>query len=224
MPVEAILFDADGVIQRPTADRQARWTALIGGAEAAVVSRFKNDIFAAERPCHDGNGDFLSALREVLVNWNCADLYDDAVRTWTAIEVDQPVVELIATVKVSGMPCYLATNQEPYRARHMTEQLNYGRIFDRLFFSCELGCSKPDPRYFTAVLAAANLTPDTTLFIDDTEANIRVAESLGIRAELFEAERGMDAVREMRRIFTRHGIPSGGQSPGVLSGGVSSPP
>jgi hypothetical protein len=47
MPVEAILFDADGVIQRPTADRQARWTALTGGAEAAVVSRFKSDIFAA---------------------------------------------------------------------------------------------------------------------------------------------------------------------------------
>jgi putative hydrolase of the HAD superfamily len=212
MPVEAILFDADGVIQRPTADRQARWTALIGGADAAVVSRFKMDIFAAERPCHDGNGDFLSALREVLVKWNCADLYEDAVQTWTAIEVDLSVVELIATVKQSGVPCYLATNQEPYRARHMTEQLNYRRIFDRLFFSCELGCSKPDPRYFTAVLAGANLTPDTTLFIDDTEANIRVAESLGIRVELFQAEAGTDAVREMQRIFSLHGVPSGNWS------------
>ena len=145
----------------------------------------------------------------MLVKWNCADLYEDALRTWTAIEVDQPIVELIASVKVSGVPCYLATNQEPYRARHMTEQLNYRMIFDQLFFSCELGCSKPDPRYFTAVLAAADLTPDTTLFIDDTEANIRAAESLGIRAELFEAEPGTDALREMRRIFTRHRVPSG---------------
>jgi HAD superfamily hydrolase (TIGR01509 family) len=214
MQVEAILFDADGVIQRPTADRQARWTALIGGAEAAVVSRFKSDIFTVERPCHDGTGDFLSALREVLVKWNCADLYEDTLRTWTAIEVDQAVVDLIASVKMSGVPCYLATNQEPYRARYMTQQLNYGKIFDRLFFSCDLGCSKPDPRYFTAVLAAAHLTPETTLFIDDVEANIKAAESLGISAELFDAEPGTDAVREMRRIFTRYGVRSVRQSTG----------
>src|SRR5881394_3543076 len=183
MPIDAILFDADGVIQRPTADRPARWTALVGGADDDVVSRFKQDVFEVERPCHSGNGDFLAGLRDVLAKWNCADLYEDALRTWTAIEVDQPVVELIGTVRKSGVRCYLATNQEAYRARHMTEQLHYGRIFDRLFFSCELGCSKPDPRYFTAILAAANLTPDATLFIDDVEANVRAAESVGIRAE-----------------------------------------
>src|SRR5690349_18260080 len=119
MFIDAILFDADGVIQRPTADRQARWTALVRGADATVVSRFKSDIFAVERPCHDGDGDFLLALRDVLAKWNSADLYDDALRTWTAIEVDQLMVDLIATVKASGVPCYLATNQEPYRARHM---------------------------------------------------------------------------------------------------------
>ena len=116
-------------------------------------------------------------------------------------------MDVIATVRKSGVRCFLATNQEAYRALHMTEQLHYGRIFDRLFFSCELGCSKPDPRYFTAILAAANLTPDATLFIDDVEANVRAAESVGIRAELFTAEPGTDAVREMRRILARYGCP-----------------
>ena len=207
MPIDTILFDADGVIQRPTADRPARWTALLGGADDEVVGRFKQDVFAVERPCHSGDVDFLAALRDVLAKWNCAHAYEDALRTWTAIEVDQPVVELIAAVRMSGVRCYLATNQEPYRARHMTEQLHYGRLFDRLFFSCELGCSKPEPRYFTAILAAATLNPDTTLFIDDTEANVRAAESVGIRAEVFTAEPGSDAVREMRRILTRHGCP-----------------
>jgi len=206
MFIDAILFDADGVIQRPTADRQARWTALVRGADATVVSRFKSDIFAVERPCHDGDGDFLLALRDVLAKWNCADLYDDALRTWTAIEVDQLMVDLIATVKASGVPCYLATNQEPYRARHMAEALNYRHVFDRLFFSCELGCSKPDLRYFTSIIAAAQLTPERTLFIDDTEANIMAAERVGMHAELFEAEPGTHAVQEMRRILARHGM------------------
>jgi len=90
MRVEAILFDADGVVQRPTSDRRAQWRALIGGAHEAV-GRFKCDIFAVERPCHDGGGDFLSALREVLIRWNCTGSLDDALRAWTAIEVDRGV-------------------------------------------------------------------------------------------------------------------------------------
>mgnify|MGYP003693563795 CR=1 FL=1 len=57
MRIEAILFDADGVVQRPTADRQAQWRALVGGADEAV-GKFRGDIFAVERPCHDGIGDF----------------------------------------------------------------------------------------------------------------------------------------------------------------------
>jgi len=35
MRVEAVLFDADGVVQRPTADRHAQWKALLGGADDA---------------------------------------------------------------------------------------------------------------------------------------------------------------------------------------------
>ncbi len=205
MPIEAILFDADGVIQRPTADRRAQWTALVGGADEAV-GRFKCDIFAAERPCHDGDGDFLSALHEVLVRWNCTGSLDDALRAWTAIEVDSDIVELIAGIRASGMPCHLATNQEPYRARHMTEKLNYRAVFDRLFFSCELGCSKPDPRYFRTILDALSLPPEAVLFIDDTQPNIAAAQDLGIRAELFGADTATDAVQEMQRILLRHGI------------------
>jgi putative hydrolase of the HAD superfamily len=205
MPIEAILFDADGVIQRPTADRRTQWIALLGGPDEAV-GKFKCDIFAVERPCHDGDGDFLSALREVLVQWNCTGSLDDALRAWTAIAVDSDLVDLITSIRASGMPCHLATNQEPYRARHMTEKLNYRAVFDRLFFSCELGCSKPDPRYFRTILDALNLPPDTVLFIDDMEPNIAAARAIGIHAELFRAGPVTDPPDEMRRILSRHSI------------------
>jgi putative hydrolase of the HAD superfamily len=205
VPVEAVLFDADGVVQRPTADRHAQWRALLGGADEAV-GRFKCDIFAVERPCHDGGGDFLSALREVLVRWNCTGSVDDALRAWTAIEVDRGVTGLIARVRASGVPCHLATNQEPYRARHMSKVLDYRHVFDRQFYSCELGCSKPDPGYFRAILESLNLPPHAVLFIDDMEANVAAAASIGIRAELFGPVSDMDGVHEMQRILSRHGV------------------
>jgi putative hydrolase of the HAD superfamily len=205
MRVEAVLFDADGVVQRPTADRRAQWRALLGGADESV-GRFKCDIFAVERPCHDGGGDFLLALREVLARWNCSGTVDDALRAWTAIEVDRGITGLIAKVRASGIPCHLATNQEPYRARYMSEVLDYPQVFDRMFYSCELGCSKPDPRYFQAILGALDLAPQSVLFIDDVEANIAAANSIGIRAELFAPVHEVDAVIEMQRILSRYHI------------------
>jgi len=205
MRVEAVLFDADGVVQRPTADRHAQWRALLGGADDAV-GKFKCDIFAVERPCHDGGGDFLSALGQVLVRWNCTGSVNDALRAWTAIEVDRGMTGLIAKVRASGVPCYLASNQEPYRARHMSDVLDYCSIFDRLFYSCELGCSKPDPRYFTNILRSLNLAPQAVLFVDDVEANVAAAGSVGIRAELFAPEPATDSVEEMQRILSRHDI------------------
>src|SRR5215471_1486171 len=205
MPIEAILFDADGVIQRPTADRQFRWIALAGGS-ADDVHRFKHAVFAVERPCHDGVGDFVTSFRNVLAEWNCKGSLDDALRMWTSIEADAPVMDLIAVVRASGVNCHLTTNQEPYRARYMTETLNYRSHFDRLFFSCHLGCSKPDRRYFTSVLSDLGHAPDNLLFIDDVEENVAAARSEGIRAELFEAEPGVQSVNEMRRILNRHGV------------------
>ena len=39
---------------------------------------------------------------------------------------------------------------------------------------------KPDPRFFELILDHEGLVPEETLFIDDTAANIKVAQSLGI--------------------------------------------
>jgi putative hydrolase of the HAD superfamily len=86
----------------------------------------------------------------------------------------------------------------------MAETLKYRTLFDRLFFSCELDVSKPDPRYFKTILATLDLPPEGVLFIDDVDANIVAAGSLGIRAELFGA--ASDPLEEMRQILSRYGI------------------
>lgn len=51
--------------------------------------------------------------------------------------------------------------------------------FDRMYLSYELGITKPDPEIFRRVIEAEQLQPNTTLFVDDGEANIQSAKSLG---------------------------------------------
>jgi HAD superfamily hydrolase (TIGR01509 family) len=212
----AILFDADGVIQFPTANRRAVWTELLGGAEDAV-DLFFHDVSAVEKLCYHGEGNFVEGLREVVGRWNCAGSLEDALAAWTAIQVDQEVLRLVASLRASGIACYLATNQEPYRCCHMREMLGYGNVFDRQFYSCEMGFSKPNPNYFRAILDVLNLPPEEVLFLDDNAPNVVAAESVGMRAEVFAPAEGVRPVEEMRRILVRHGLLkiSGGQPPAL---------
>jgi len=55
-------------------------------------------------------------------------------------------------------------------------------LFERLFLSYEIGMHKPDAGIYTHVLENAGLKPEETAFFDDSLANIRAAELLGIKA------------------------------------------
>lgn len=60
------------------------------------------------------------------------------------------------------------------------EGKNVNDYFDRIFLSCDLHLSKPDIKIFEKVLQKTEIKPEETLFIDDSEANCKAAESLGI--------------------------------------------
>ena len=60
-------------------------------------------------------------------------------------------------------------------------KIDFKGLFDKVYYSHEIGMRKPDAEIFEYVLSDAGLDPVKTLFIDDTEINIRVARSLNIQ-------------------------------------------
>ena len=56
--------------------------------------------------------------------------------------------------------------------------------FDQLFLSHEMQLAKPDPRIFQAVIDATGISPEETLFFDDSRSNIATAKSMGFQAHL----------------------------------------
>lgn len=52
--------------------------------------------------------------------------------------------------------------------------------FEQIFLSYRMKMAKPDPEIFERVLAETGIDPAETLFIDDSEANCRTAQALGI--------------------------------------------
>ena len=132
-----------------------------------------------------------------MARWNCRTTLDHALREWTNLEVDTTMVEAVRMLRRSGIGCYLASNQEPHRARYMSEVLGYGDLFDKEFYSCRLGTQKPLESYFHAILKDIEVAPNSVLFIDDHQVNVDSARSVGIHAATFSLEAGRDGLVEI---------------------------
>src|SRR5690606_30545798 len=55
-------------------------------------------------------------------------------------------------------------------------------LFDRIFYSHEMGLSKPSAEIYEMMLAELGTTADRVIFFDDLEANVKGAASIGINA------------------------------------------
>jgi len=205
----AVLFDADGVLQRAPADLQVRLTQMLGGAlsdrDACMA-----DYFAAEAPCLTGAADFAEALASVIAKWKATCEAAILLAEWRTIEVDASILALIADLRGSGVYCALASNQERHRALHMSETLAYRDVFDREFYSCHLGHMKPSPDYFHEIVRLAGLDPARTLFIDDRIDNVEAARRAGLRAEQFILGEMGTGAAPMRRLLQTYGLAGAG--------------
>jgi putative hydrolase of the HAD superfamily len=202
--LKAILFDADGVIQRPAIDYASAFAELFTLQRDDAHSLI-DEIFAAERPTLTGGSEFAVALEKVLSHRGIAHCLQDVLRIWTSIEPDPAILASIASLRALGILCCLATNQQAHRARHMSEALRYGDVFDFQFYSHSLGVAKPDTHYFRRIIEQLNLDPSDVLFIDDHEPNVTAARKVGLHAALFAAP-PPNSSAALRMILLRHGV------------------
>lgn len=201
--VRAVLWDADGVLQHLPAGWEASMRPVVGHL-VDDVEAFLAEAFAAERPALTGDARWLDVLPGLLERWGIASAYDDALRVWLTIEPVVATRELVSSLRAAGVRCFLATNQDEHRGQHMQVQLGYADLFDDTFYSYELGLAKPDPAYFSAVLERLGLPGGEVLFVDDSAANVASAREVGLRAELWHVDDGVDLLRDRLRA---HGLP-----------------
>lgn len=54
-------------------------------------------------------------------------------------------------------------------------------LFDQIFLSYEMQLAKPGTHIYQAVIEATGIVPEETIFIEDTQANLDAAKTLGIQ-------------------------------------------
>jgi len=212
--IDAILLDADGVVQTTSPEFHATLARAVGASERC--DQFIREIFLVERDALVGGGDFREGLQRILRRWDVAAPVDEIMRAWSMITPVPGMLEYVAELRAGQYPVFVASNQQPYRARHMSSGLDYANAFVGEFYSCALGAAKPDPAFFRAILRELDLEPSRLLFFDDHEPNVNAARGLGIRAVQFDARAHEDPVAVLRTLVEEHGVIPRGHEEGPV--------
>lgn len=177
------LFDADGVVTSPkmfSVDLEKDF-----GIKPEVLKPFFHGPFQS---CLIGNADLRTVIKPHLAQWGWSGNVDTFLEYWftSENEVNQKAIELVSDLRKRGTRCYIATNQEAYRARYMRERMHFDALFDGIFSSADLGCKKPSHQFFENLLGRidphGDIPREEIVFWDDKTENIEAAREVGIRA------------------------------------------
>ena len=143
-----------------------------------LMSKFDTGIYTAPT--------FRKRMKTLVHQEKMTDQKFDAI--WNAMLLDIPRERIEAIEKVKKhYKIFLMSNTNVihYDLYVRDLQLRFGyhefdELFHKSYFSFAEHLEKPDPRFFELILDHEGLVPEETLFIDDTEKNIKVAQSLGI--------------------------------------------
>ena len=186
--IKNIVFDLGGVLV------DLDFKGAINGLQQAGFANVKEQLTAFDR---DGifqkfelgemsAEEFRTAIREN----STVELTDEEVdNLWNAmlLEIPREKLELILDLRGKYM-VYLLSNTNSIHWDYVCKNaFNYrgfrvNDYFEETFLSYEMHLAKPDKAIYEKVLQDANLLAEETLFIDDSEANCKAAEEVGIHA------------------------------------------
>ena len=144
-----------------------------------IMSRFDMGIITAPT--------FRHRMKTLIGQPKMTDQKFDAIWNSMLLDIPRERIEAIEQVKKHYKIFLMSNTNEIHYDLYVRDlQLRFGyKEFDELFhksyFSFAEHLEKPDPCFFELILDHEGLLPEETLFIDDTEANIKAAQALGIR-------------------------------------------
>ena len=186
--IRNIVFDLGGVLV------DLDFKAAINGLQEAGFANVKEQLLAFDRggifqKFEVGEitaDEFRTAIRENSTV-TLTDEEVDALWNLMLLEIPREKLELILELRGKYM-VYLLSNTNSIHWDYVCKNaFNYRGFrvedyFEETFLSYEMHLAKPDKAIFEKVLHDANLLAEETLFIDDSEANCKAAQEVGIHA------------------------------------------
>ena len=192
--IRNIIFDLGGVIlnidPQLTIDafRKLGWNNFYEGQNQSL----NKELFFNLEKGNSSPGEFRDNVRQMI---KCQIDDIDIDKAWTAMILDIPEerIRYLEELKMSYRIFLLSNTNEIHRKKfHKDFEEVYGYsfydLFERNFYSHEMGMRKPDPRIFIQTMKEAGLVAGQTLYIDDMEENIKAAKIQGMKVLHIQTE------------------------------------
>ena len=182
MPINAIIFDFDGVILDTETPLYESWRAM--------YRRFGADLDRAHFAKYIGGADYFDfhAHLERLagVELDRAALGDERRRLYGELVSDESalpgVEDRIADAKRLGMRVGLASNSDIGWVKSNLEKLGLFRRFDVIRTRDDVVRVKPDPEIYLSALRALKTAPESAIAVEDSASGLRAAKAAGMLA------------------------------------------
>jgi len=186
--VKNIIFDLGNVILNIDIPRTigifSEWTGLRPEEVAKLFA--ENDLFKNYETGHWDDQTFLNQVRHIANGPNWLD--EHIIDAWNTLLLDIPAdrIELLQELN-KNYRLFLLSNTSPIHIRKVNQILfetagisDLSELFEKVYYSYELGCMKPDAIIYEKVLEDAGILPEESLFLDDNADNIAGAVAVGI--------------------------------------------
>lgn len=185
--IKNIIFDLGGVIINIDFQYTYEAFARLAGTDILTILK-KFDELKVFLRYETGELDD-AAFRDLIRKEIKPSLTDHQIdNAWNALLLDIPQerIRLIESLK-GKYRLFLLSNTNPVHIRKVNEILYQSAgvkqiddLFEKAFYSYDLGLAKPGEEIYRVVLKEKSLHPEETLFIDDNGDNIRGAITAGL--------------------------------------------
>ncbi|WP_119071845.1 HAD family hydrolase [Aggregatilinea lenta] len=191
--IKALILDFGGVIVR-TEDYAPRyaWDHRLnlppGSAERAVHG---SDAWMQAQLGHLDDAAYWNAVAAAL--GLAPDLIPDFARDYfSGDRLNAELMDLVRDLRRRGLRTAILSNDRPQLAEKI-RGLGVGPLFDAIVISSHLGVMKPDRDAYDAVLAALDVAPGESVFVDDAPRNVEGARTVGMHAIHYRDNAGVRA-------------------------------
>jgi len=184
--VKAIIFDLGGVILNINYQKTITQFKNLGViTEDSYFSKsFQTDVFNQIETGKISDEEFLLELQKKNTTVSIQKLKN----AWNAMLLNLPHqrIDLLKKIK-EKFSIYLLSNTNAIHIAEFKRQLGpelyheFYNLFDKIYYSHEIGFRKPDPKAFQIILEENKLATDEVFFIDDSIQHINAAKKIGIK-------------------------------------------
>ena len=183
---KAIIFDLGGVILNINYQNTIDEFLKLGIKNASTFysKKIQTNLFNQIETGKITTEKFLSELKK---ETNNATIYQ-VKEAWNAMLLDLPKERISLLKKLSqDYPIFLLSNTNAIHISAIKKYLgestyaNFYNLFNKVYYSHEIGFRKPNKEPFQLILKENNLKTNEVVFIDDSPQHIEEAKKLGMK-------------------------------------------